>query len=60
MLLGVDHGEGSKPVGLGSELSVPIRLAEATADAVDGCETFRIADGDFIGGDPYHAAVLGV
>jgi hypothetical protein len=60
MLLGIGHGEDSKPVGLGSEFSIPIRLAEATADAVDGCETFRIADGDFIGGDSYDAAVFGV
>lgn len=54
----VSHCEQHLRVVLRGEIAVPLRLAEAAADAVDVGEAFRIADGDFIGGDPYDAAVL--
>lgn len=60
VLLRISHGEDGEPVGLGSEFFVPLRFPETAADAVYGRETFRVADGDFIGGDSHDAAVLGV
>ena len=60
MLLRVRHRERCVSARLRSELAVPRRFAETAADAVDSGEAFRIADGDFTGGDAHDAAVFGV
>lgn len=58
MLLRIRHGEKSVPVRIRNKLLVPLGLAEAAANAVNSGEAFEVADGDFIGRDSYHAAVL--
>ena len=60
MLPRISHSEQDSLVRLRSKLVVPFRFAETAADAVDGGETFRVADGDFIRGDTHDATVSGV
>lgn len=60
VLFRVGHCEHCASARLRGELAVPRRLTEAAADAVDGGEAFRVADGDFIGGEAHDAAVFRV
>lgn len=53
----ISHSEQDSFVRLRSKLVVPFGFAETAADAVDGGETFRVADGDFIRGDTHDATV---
>lgn len=60
VLFRIRHRERCVSARLRSELAVPRRFAETATDAMDGGEAFRVADGDFTGGDAHDAAVLGV
>lgn len=57
MLLRIRHGENIMPVGVGSELLVPLRLPKAATDAMDRGKALEVADGDFVGSDAHDATV---